>query len=153
MKLGELLRQQREQRNLTLRQVEKKLKGKNINYSNTSIKRLENGEHEKVPIKVLSALAEIFNLDKIELFNLAGASLDKVSDDRVLQLNKNEKNQYDNFMQGANLFFNDESVSEDDKDKLMASLNSMYFKAKEMKKKKKWVKNEEKYKIESQELS
>ena len=149
MKLGELLKLQREQRNLTLRQVENKLKGKNINYSHTSIKRLENGEHEKVPIKVLSALAEIFNLDKIELFNLAGASLDKVSDDRVLKLNKNEKIEYDNFVQEANLFFNDETVSEDDKDKLMASLNNMYFKAKEMKKKKKWVKNEEKYKIES----
>ena len=106
MKLGELLRQKREQRNLTLRQVENKLKGKNINYSHTSIKRLENGEHEKVPIKVLSALSEIFNLDKIEIFNLAGASLDRVSDDRVLKLNKNEKNQYDNFMQGVNLFFN-----------------------------------------------
>ena len=112
------------------------MKGKNINYSHTSIKRLENGEHEKVPIKVLSALAEIFNLDKIEIFNLAGASLNRVSDDRVLQLNKNEKVQYDNFMQGANLFFNDETVSEDDKDKLMASLNNMYFKAKEIKKKK-----------------
>ncbi len=71
MKLGKLLKEKREQRNLTLRQVENKLKGKNINYSHTSIKRLENEEHEKVPIKVLSALAEIFNLDKIELFILA----------------------------------------------------------------------------------
>lgn len=136
MKLGELLKQQREQRNLTLRQVENKLKGKNINYSHTSIKRLENGEHEKVPIKVLSALAEIFNLDKIELFNLAGASLDEKNDDRIFQLNKDEKVQYDNFVKGANLFFNNEEVSEDDKDKLMASLNNIYFKAKEMKKKK-----------------
>ena len=66
MKLGELLKEKREQRNLTLRQVENKLKGKNINYSHTSIKRLENEEHEKVPIRVLSALAEIFNLDKID---------------------------------------------------------------------------------------
>ncbi len=82
MELGELLKNQRERRNLTLRQVENKLKSKNINYSHTSIKRLENGEHEKVPIKVLSALAEIFNLDKIELFNLAGASLDNTNDDR-----------------------------------------------------------------------
>ena len=37
MKLGELLKEKREQRNLTLRQVENKLKGKNINYSHTSI--------------------------------------------------------------------------------------------------------------------
>ena len=138
MKLGELLKEKREQRNLTLRQVENKLKGKNINYSHTSIKRLENEEHEKVPIKVLSALAEIFNLNKIELFNLAGAALDKIDDDRVLQLNRREKLQREKFLEdNAVFFFNDENVSEEDKDKLMLALNNAYFKSKEIKREKK----------------
>ena len=122
MELGELLKNQRERRNLTLRQVENKLKSKNINYSHTSIKRLENGEHEKVPIKVLSALAEIFNLDKIELFNLAGASLDNTNDDRVFQLNKKEKVQLNEVMSSADYFFNDKNVSDEDKKKLYDSL-------------------------------
>lgn len=137
MKLGELLRQKREQRNLTLRQVENKLKGKNINYSHTSIKRLENGEHEKVPIKVLSALSEIFNLDKIELFNLAGASLDKTNDDRVFRLNKKEKVQLDEVMSSADYFFNDKNVSDEDKKKLYDSLQELYFDAKMKNKRKK----------------
>ena len=138
MKLGELLKEKREQRNLTLRQVENKLKGKNINYRHTSIKRLENEEHEKVPIKVLSALAEIFNLNKIELFNLAGAALDKIDDDRVLQLNRREKLQREKFLEdNAVFFFNDENVSEEDKDKLMLALNNAYFRSKEIKRDKK----------------
>ena len=55
MKLGELLRQKREQRNLTLRQVENKLKGKNINYSHTSIKRLEKFTIQNVSIKSIDS--------------------------------------------------------------------------------------------------
>ena len=137
MELGELLKNQRERRNLTLRQVENKLKSKNINYSHTSIKRLENGEHEKVPIKVLSALAEIFNLDKIELFNLAGASLDNTNDDRVFRLNKKEKVQLDEVMSSADYFFNDKNVSDEDKKKLYDSLQELYFDAKMKNKKKK----------------
>ncbi len=137
MELGELLKNQRERRNLTLRQVENKLKSKNINYSHTSIKRLENGEHEKVPIKVLSALAEIFNLDKIELFNLAGASLDNTNDDRVFQLNKKEKVQLDEVMSSADYFFNDKNVSDEDKKKLYDSLQELYFDAKMKNKRKK----------------
>ena len=137
MELGELLKNQRERRNLTLRQVENKLKSKNINYSHTSIKRLENGEHEKVPIKVLSALAEIFNLDKIELFNLAGASLDKTNDDRFFRLNKKEKVQLDEVMSSADYFFNDKNVSDEDKKKLSDSLQELYFDAKMKNKRKK----------------
>ena len=120
MKLGELLKEKREQRNLTLRQVENKLKGKNINYSHTSIKRLENEEHEKVPIKVLSALAEIFNLNKIEFFNLAGAAFDKIDDDRVLQLNRREKLQREKFLEdNAVLFCNSENVAKENQEKLV----------------------------------
>ena len=137
MELGELLKNQRERRNLTLRQVENKLKSKNINYSHTSIKRLENGDHEKVPIKVLSALAEIFNLDKIELFNLAGASLDKTNDDRFFRLNKKEKVQLDEVMSSADYFFNDKNVSDEDKKKLYDSLQELYFDAKMKNKRKK----------------
>ena len=137
MELGELLKNQRERRNLTLRQVENKLKSKNINYSHTSIKRLENGEHEKVPIKVLSALAEIFNLDKIELFNLAGASLDNTNDDRVFRLKKKEKVQLDEVMSSADYFFNDKNVSDEDKKKLYDSLQELYFDAKMKNKRKK----------------
>ena len=78
------------------------------------------------------------NLDKIELFNLAGAALDKIDDDRVLQLNRREKLQREKFLEdNAVFFFNDENVSEEDKDKLMLALNNAYFRSKEIKRDKK----------------
>ncbi|BBM39782.1 hypothetical protein JCM16775_p2007 (plasmid) [Leptotrichia hofstadii] len=72
------------------------------------------------------------------MFNLAGAALDKIDDDRVLQLNRREKLQREKFLEdNAVFFFNDENVSEEDKDKLMLALNNAYFRSKEIKRDKK----------------
>lgn len=136
MNLGEILKENREKRGFSLRQVEYKLNSKGIKYSHTNIKRLEDNEFDKVPIKVLSALTQLYNLDKIEIFNLAGAALDE-TDERVLNLNKREKIQLDDVMSGANHFFNDKNVSEEDKKKLYDSLQELYFDAKARNKRKK----------------
>lgn len=99
MELGEILKINRENKGWTLRQLENKLNSKNVQYSHTSIKRLENNEHDKIPIKVLSALSDIYKLNKVELFNLAGASLEEIIDEDkkklgVLLKQKREKLNY-----------------------------------------------------------
>ncbi|MDO5089741.1 MAG: hypothetical protein Q4D53_08140 [Leptotrichiaceae bacterium] len=136
MSLGEILKEKRESKGLSLRQVEYKLKSKNIQYSHTNIKRLEDNEFDKVPIRVLSALAELFVLDKVTLFNLAGAALDE-TDERISKLNKRDRAQLEDVMSSANHFFNDESISEEDKKKLYDSLQELYFDAKSKNKRKK----------------
>lgn len=136
MKLGELLKNEREKRGWTLRQTENKLKSKNIEYSHTSIKRLENGENEKIPIKVLSALSDFFSLNKIDIFNLAGASLN-VEDEKIEKLTKREKMQLDEILNSANFYYNDKNVSEEDKKKLHDTLQEIFFDAKAKNKRKK----------------
>lgn len=136
MKLGELLKNEREKRGWTLRQTENKLKSKNIEYSHTSIKRLENGENEKIPIKVLSALSDFFSLNKIEVFNLAGASLN-VEDEKIERLTKREKMQLNEILNSANFYYNDKNVSEEDKKKLHDTLQEIFFDAKAKNKRKK----------------
>lgn len=136
MKLGELLKNEREKRGWTLRQTENKLKSKNIDYSHTSIKRLENGENEKIPIKVLSALSDFFSLNKIDVFNLAGASLN-VEDEKIERLTKRERMQLNEILNSANFYYNDKNVSEEDKKKLHDTLQEIFFDAKAKNKRKK----------------
>lgn len=57
-------------------------------------------------------------------------------DERVLGLDKRSFNQYEKTMNEASLFFQDENVSEEDKQKLMMAINEMFFKSKEINKKK-----------------
>lgn len=117
MKLGATLKKNRERKKLSLRDVESKLKEKGINYAHTNIKRVEDDNNTKVPIKVLSALCEIYLLDKINILNLAGANIE-------------EKSEYDDVLNKSALFFNNESISEEDKEKLFAVISEMYFETK-----------------------
>jgi hypothetical protein len=117
MKLGATLKKNRERKKLSLRDVESKLKEKGINYAHTNIKRVEDDDNTKVPIKVLSALCEIYLLDKINILNLAGANIE-------------EKSEYDDVLNKSALFFNNESISEEDKEKLFAVISEMYFETK-----------------------
>ena len=75
MNIYETLKKARENRGYTYRQVQNFLNNKGIKYDHSNIKRLEDGEKARIPIKVLNALCDIYNLDKIKMFNLAGAEL------------------------------------------------------------------------------
>ena len=57
-------------------------------------------------------------------------------DPRVEKLNKREFNQYEKAMNEASLFFNDETTSEEDKQKLMLAISEMFFMSKEINRKK-----------------
>lgn len=56
------------------------------------------------------------------------------NDPRVEKLNKREKSQYEKTMDEAALFFNDENISEEDKQKLVWAMNEMFFMSKQINK-------------------
>ena len=86
----------------------------------------------------LKGISEILGLNVVEMYKLAGLLSEKEDDVRILGLTKREKAQRQKFLEdNAVFFFNDENVSEEDKDKLMLALNNAYFRSKEIKRDKK----------------
>lgn len=57
-------------------------------------------------------------------------------DPRVEELDKRGLNQYEKAMNEASMFFNDEGIDEEDKQKLLLALNEVFFRSKEINKKK-----------------
>lgn len=112
--LGKYLKLQRERNELSFREVEAELNKKGIKYTYTNIKRIEDGDNLKAPIKVLAALAEIYRVDKINLLNLAGANI-------------NEDLELDSVLHKTSLLFNDENISDEDKKKMFETIQEMFF--------------------------
>jgi len=107
-------------------------------YAESSLSRYENGITESIKAEVLKGISEILGLNLVEMYKLAGLLSEKEDDVRILGLNKREKAQRQKFLEdNAVFFFNDENVSEEDKDKLMLALNNAYFRSKEIKRDKK----------------
>ncbi|CAM3423241.1 RodZ family helix-turn-helix domain-containing protein [Pseudostreptobacillus hongkongensis] len=117
MELGQTLKIARERKGYSLREVEAKLNERGVSYAHTNIKRIEDDENTKAPIKVLATLSEVYGLDKINILNLAGANIE-------------EKAEYDDVVKKSALFFNNENVSEEDKKKLLEVLSEMFYEAK-----------------------
>lgn len=59
-------------------------------------------------------------------------------DERVLTLDKKSFSQYEKTMNEASLFFQDETISEEDKQKMVMAISELFFESKQM--------NKEKYK-------
>lgn len=57
-------------------------------------------------------------------------------DPRIGELDKRGLNQYEKAMNEASMFFNDEGIDEEDKQKLLLALNEVFFRSKEINKKK-----------------
>lgn len=57
-------------------------------------------------------------------------------DPRIGELDKRGLNQYEKTMNEASMFFNDEGIDEEDKQKLLLALNEVFFRSKEINKKK-----------------
>ena len=53
--------------------------------------------------------------------------IDFPEDSPLSQLTKKEKLDYDKFMEEATYYFNDESISDEDKEKLFRSFQEVYF--------------------------
>lgn len=59
-----------------------------------------------------------------------------VADSRVDALDKRSLSQYEKTMEEATLFFNDENITEEDKQKLLLAMNEMFFISKQINKEK-----------------
>lgn len=64
-------------------------------------------------------------------------------DERVLELDKKSFSQYEKTMNEASLFFQDENISENDKQKMVMAISELFFESKQMNKEK-YKKNKDK---------
>ena len=139
-KLSIVLKQLRESKNMTLEELAKK-----SGVGRGTIGDIETGKN-KSTVKTLGKLAMALKLTNEEKNKLDSAFLGRnitEIDPRILELNKRELSQYEKTMEEASLFFNDETVSEEDKQKMVLAISKLFFESKEMNKDK-YKKNKDK---------
>ena len=135
-KLRKIIKETRLQKNIARDKISELLKIRGIKYAESSLSRYENGITESIKAEVLKGISDILGLDVIEMYKLAGL-LNENEDIKFAKLNKRERNQFNEIRKGADYFFNDKNVSEEDKKKLYDSLQELYFDAKMKNKRKK----------------
>ena len=133
-KLSILVKKLRESRDFTIMQLAEK-----AGLGNGTIGDIETGR-SKGSRKTLEKIAEALNLTIEERNRLdnafMGRDITSMSDPRIENLNKRDKSQYEKTMEEAALFFNDENISEEDKQKLLMAMNEMFFMSKQINKEK-----------------
>lgn len=130
-----LIKKFREDRGLSQKQLAEK-----AGVGSGTIGDIERGDR-KGKISTLDKIAKALNLTKEEKNRLDNAFMGRditstFNDPRVEKLNKREKSQYEKTMDEAALFFNDENISEEDKQKLLLAMNEMFFMSKQINKEK-----------------
>jgi len=130
-----LIKKFREDRGLSQKQLAEK-----AGIGSGTIGDIERGDR-KGKISTLDKISKALNLTKEERDRLDNAFMGRnitssSIDPRVEILNKKEKNQYEKTMNEAALFFNDENISEEDKQKLLLAMNEMFFMSKQINKEK-----------------
>lgn len=145
MELALLLKKYRESRNLSIKQLSE-LAG----VGNGTIGEIERGKNKSRPatLEKLSKALKLTPEERERLFSCLvpkdiGKKIIDASNPRVLELNKREMSQYEKTMEEASLFFNDETVSEEDKQKMVLAISKLFFESKEMNKDK-YKKNKDK---------
>ena len=128
-KLRKIIKDTRLQKNIARDKISELLKLKGIKYAESSLSRYENGITESIKAEVLKGISEILGLNVVEMYKLAGL-LNEGEDVRVAKLSRREKVQLDEVMNSAAYFFNDNSVSDEDKKRLYESLQELFFDAK-----------------------
>ena len=144
-KLSIVLKQLRESRNMTLEELAKK-----SGVGRGTIGEIERGKNKSRPatLEKLSKALKLTSEERERLFSCLvpkdiGKKIIEASDPRVLELNKRELSQFEKTMEEASLFFNDETVSEEDKQKMVLAISKLFFESKEMNKDK-YKKNKDK---------
>lgn len=94
------------------------------------IERGTNKSTTKTINKIASALMLNDEEKNTLLSAFLGVKVNKNTDPRVKELNKRERSQFEDFMNDAVLYFQDEKVSDEDKQKLFDSLQDAFFKIK-----------------------
>lgn len=131
--LSIVLKQLRESKNMTIEELAKK-----AGVGRGTIGDIETGKN-KSTVKTLNKLSVALGLNTEEKNKLDSAFLGrKVEniDPRILELDKKGLSQYEKTIEEASLFFNDEDVSEEDKQKMLMAINQLFFESKQMNKEK-----------------
>ena len=116
MSMGKMIKKRREELGYTQEQLAEKMGYK----SKSTINKIEAGINDITQSKIV-AFAKALKTTPSYLMGWGD------EENLPIKLNKKEKFQYDKFMEDAIYFFNDESVSDDDKRKLLDSLNSIFL--------------------------
>lgn len=85
--------------------------------------------------KALSALAQTLDVSETWLMGYDVPMERNNQDNRFLSLKSNGRKQYESFMQEATMYFNDEKISLEDKEKIFQSLQDVFFEVKLLNKK------------------
>lgn len=133
--LGIILKKFRESRELTIIELAEK-----AGIGKGTVGDIETGKSNG-SIKTLEKISQALKLNPIEREKLFTAFMPsdirrKLSDSRIVYLNKKELSQYEKTINEASLFFNDENISEEDKQKLLMAMNEMFFTSKKINKEK-----------------
>ena len=120
-KLSVIVKKLRENRKMTQLELAEK-----SSLGSGTIGDIESGKN-KARTTTLEKIAKALDLNTDERRELFASTLPQDID---IKLNKREKVQYDEFMNQATLMFNDESISEEDKEKLFRSLQEVFFETK-----------------------
>lgn len=138
--LGEFIKSVREEQKLTLREFA------NIcNLSHSYISKLEKGidprNNKKVipTIETLKKIADAVNYPLEKLLEISGYTDSTMSIDYNIpkeykenhKIVKRDLNQYENFMEQAGVFFMNDEISEDDKERLYRDIGKLFWDAKE----------------------
>lgn len=134
LKLAIVLKQLRESRNLTILKL-----AEMTGLGNGTIGDIESGKSNgsrKSLDKIVKAL-QLTTDEKDKLYSaFLGREYKSFGDKRIENLDKKELTQYEKAMNEASMFFNDEEIDEEDKQKLLLALNEVFFRSKEINKKK-----------------
>ena len=84
IKLGNILKERRNAKNLSLRKVEDYFERKGIKLTHTAVKKIEEGDIYNLDIRYLKGFVELYNLNFNEVFELAGIDLKELS--RLMKL-------------------------------------------------------------------
>ena len=133
MTVGERIKSRRNELNLSVDYIAEKL-GKN----RATIYRYESDEIENLPITILEPLSKVLRCTPAYLMGWEDTPIvnNQINPLTNKKMTAREQKQYDDYVDEVALFFNDETVSDEDKEKLMMSLNNLFWESKKINKKK-----------------
>jgi hypothetical protein len=104
---------------------------------------IERGKIKKSSIKTLEKIAKALKLDEEEREELFSVLVPKDISVKILknplykELNSRSKKQFEDIIEQSALMFNDESISQEDKEKVLMAIQDAFFDAKKKNQKKK----------------
>lgn len=132
MLLGERIKEARLAKGLTQKQLAEML-----NTTDATVNRYEKGVRNPDP-ETLETIADILEVSMDYLFGKTNIPNIYIPEEyaRKHKITKRDLTQYEDFIEQAGIFFMDDEVAEEDKEKLFRDISELFWKAKEMNKKK-----------------